>query len=262
MPSSPGRAPTFWRVSSASAGWPTSTRCRPETSSRYGCVQKALTPLLQATFFRTLEMQSDTLQDGILTILATLIAGTGHRILAVSTLALSKEGRVTERGKTDPPATAAGARIDFVPEGETETRTLYYFRTDLSDKGLAKQGGLLAFADTLPSKVSFAKAAAYLMHGQDFSTIRNYLLTHTQAVLQDDTGVPLRYFDHAVWDVHFFGHYTQPIAMFMNHRQKDLAAAFEKGDNVSPLEFHVGYGTSLASNMLLAVRRSAPGAAK
>ena len=227
----------------------------------YTRVRKAVTPLLHDTFFRTLEMQSDVLKDGVLTVLATLIAGTHHRLLAIHAVTLSEDGRVTERASADSKLTP-GARIDFADEGSDEVKTLYYFRTDLSDKGLAKRTGLLAFVDTLPSKVTFTKAAAYCMHGRPFSVIRDYVLTHSQAVLEDDTGVPLRYFDRADWDVRFFGGYVHPIPMFRNYRQANLADAFARGENVSPLVFHVGYGRQAASNLLLAVRRDAASTAR
>jgi hypothetical protein len=223
----------------------------------YGRVRKAVAPLLRTTFFRTLEMQSDVLEDGVLTVLATLIAGTHHRIVAIEEITLSQDGRVTERGSVDSKLTP-GARIDFVDEGATDVKTLYYFRTDLSNQGLARQGGLLAFVDTLPSKATFTKAAAYRMHGRPFSVIRDYVLAHSQAVLEDDTGVPLRSFDRASWELRFFGSYLQPIPMFHNYRQPDLAEAFARSENVGPLPFHVGYGRDAASNLELAVRRNAP----
>ena len=221
----------------------------------YARIQKTVTPLLRATFFRTLEMQSDVLQDGVLTVLATLIAGTHHRLVAIEPVTLSLDGRVTTPGRAEPTSTP-GARIDFVDEGATDVRTLYYFRTDLSDKGLARQGGLLAFLDTLPEKVTFTKAAAYTMQGQTFSVIRNYVVTHSQAVLEDDTGVPLRYFDSARWDIRLFGQYVEPIPMFRNYRQVGLAEAFASEKNVRPLPFHIGYGSTSASNLMLAVRRT------
>jgi hypothetical protein len=224
----------------------------------YGRIEKAVTPLLRTTFFDTMEMQSDVLQDGVLTVLATLVAGTHHQLLKVEEVALSADGRLTERLTADPKLTP-GARIDFVDEGSSDVQTLYYFRTDLSDKGLSKRGGLLAFMDTFPSKVTFTKAASYCMQGKPFSVIRGYVLDHSNAVLEDDTGVPLRYFGRASWDVRFFGHYAQPIPMFRNYRQPDLAKAFAQGDNVGPLAFHVGYGREAESNLLLAVRRHAPG---
>ena len=220
----------------------------------YERIRKALTPLLRATYFRTMEMQADVFQDGILTMVTALLAGTHHRIVAVDVIALTKDGRVEEQAGG--PNMTPGARIVFVTEGETDTRTLYYFRSDISDAGLAKQGGLLKFADTLPSKVSFTKAASYRMQDRTFSTIRQYVLANSQAVLEDDTGVPLKYFDRATWDLRYFGTYVEPIAMFKGYRQPDLAQAFAQSTNVGPLEFHVGYGETKGSNLMLAVRRN------
>jgi hypothetical protein len=220
----------------------------------YARVRKTVAPLLRSTFFKTLEMQEDVLQDGVMTILATLIAGTHHKIVDVREISLSADGHVIDRSIDR--ALTPGAQIDFEDEQGGELHTLYYFREDLSDKGLSKQGALLAFVDALPSKVAFAKAAAYCMHGQPFSIVRNDILNDCDGVLEDDTGIPLRYFRASEWDLRYFGHYSQPIDMFMNYRQEDLARAFAEGKNVFPLTFHVGYGGGPgASNLLLALKR-------
>ncbi len=225
-------------------------------AATYARVEKAVTPLLTGSFFYTREMESDLYQDGILTLLVTFVGGTHHQILTVDTIELSADGHVTPAGSASGRGTPGG-RITFVDDHDPTVRTLYYFRADISNAGLAKHGGLLAFMRTLSPPVTFTKAASYCMHGPLFSTIRDFVLTRSQAVLQDDTGVPLRSFDQATWDTQYFGLYKQPIPRFHNYFQPALAAAYADGAHVHPLTFHVGYGQMMASNLLLATRRTA-----
>lgn len=223
----------------------------------YARVQKAITPLLKSSFFVTLDMQSAVFDDGVVTVFEALLGGAGHRIVEITLVGLGRDGAVSPRGNTEVTSARPGVRIDFVRQGESEVRTLYYFREDISDKGLASLGGLLPFVDTLGTKVTFVKAASYCMHGSDFSTIRNYVLTNSLAILQDDTGVPYRFFQSPRWDVHYFGLYTHPIPVFQSYKQPALAAAFAKGENVGPLDFRIGYGDSLKSHLILAIKTQA-----
>lgn len=227
----------------------------PRVAGTYGRVEKAVTPLLKGTFFYTRDMETDLYQDGILTLLVTFVGGTHHRVLTAENIDLFPDGHV-EAPASDRAGVTPGARVTFVDEDDPTVRTLYYFRTDISNQGLAKHGGLLAFMKTLSAPVTFTKAASYCMHGALFSTIRDYVLTQSQAVLQDDTGVPLRYFDAATWETQLFGQYRQPIPRFKNYLQPGLAAAYTEGARVRPLPFHVGYGQMMASNLLLATRRT------
>ena len=68
-------------------------------------------------------------------------------------------------------------------------QTLYYFRTDISDDGL-KKSGFLKFAEQLGKGDSFIKSASYLPHADSFSKIREFLLDRSQALVQDDSGIP------------------------------------------------------------------------
>ena len=79
-------------------------------------------------------------------------------------------------------------------DGSGPHQTLYYFSTDLSDDGV-KRSGFLAFCAKLGTADSFVKSASYLMHSGGFGTVRSFLLDHSATVLEDDSGIPLAYFD-------------------------------------------------------------------
>jgi hypothetical protein len=99
------------------------------------------------------------------------------------------------------------------------------------------------------------------LHLDDFSDVRNFLLAHSNMVLQDDTGVPVRLFDTS-WKLQPFGSYVGPIHRFARMSQPEMFKLFSdrKPDE---LDFDIGYRYSLGgSNLVLAEKdRSAPASA-
>ncbi len=54
------------------------------------------------------------------------------------------------------------------------------------------------------------------------------VLEHSRAVLQDDTGVPFRFFDRNTWQLTLFGKYSSPVKDFNYGAQPDLEAAYRE----------------------------------
>jgi hypothetical protein len=72
-------------------------------------------------------------------------------------------------------------------------------------------------------------------------------------MVQDDTGIPLAYYDPQKWDLQPFGHYVGPIAVFRGMYQPKYAALFK---NSQPIDFGIGYRwRPNQSNLLLAVKK-------
>jgi hypothetical protein len=133
-----------------------------------------------------------------------------------------------------------------------EARTLYYFSTDLSNAGVANSK-FLDYCGTLAPGDGLVKSASYLLHNPGFSKVREFLLAQSAAMVQDDTGVPLTYYDPQKWDLHPFGHYVGPIPIFRGMYQKKYATLFE---NSRPIDFGIGYRwRPNESNLLLAVKK-------
>jgi len=107
---------------------------------------------------------------------------------------------------------------------------------------------------------TFIKAGSYLLHWEDFSTLRSLILDRSLFVLEDDTAVPYRFFKRGGWDVTLFGRYTTPVKDFTNVEQMDLRAAYEDpSGSVKPLPFHFGYRwRTQVDNLLLAKRPRRP----
>ncbi len=200
-------------------------------------LRKSLNSVLSFSFFITKDMKTDLQQtqlSGTLPVLYVFLARAGCRIESVELVGLDKEGALTT-GKTATP----GVRILFFgPEGNQQM--LYYFATDLSNQGIRNQPGLVKFCTQLGPGRSLVKAASYLMHLGSFTSTRDFLLTHTTMIVQDDSGIPIKNFTPDKWAVRYLGSYPGPIELFKQHYQPDLAAIYQRS-NPPPLAFGFGY---------------------
>jgi hypothetical protein len=222
--------------------------------SELGAMRNALGNLLKHSYFITSEMGSQLSRSrlyGTIPVIYMFLARSGKTIHDVSLIALDKEGKVHHQEEQGLDSSAKGVKIVFAgPDGVEQT--LYYFRTDLSDKGVANSG-FLQFCQTFGAGDSFVKSASYLLHTPGFSTVRDFLLKNTVALVQDDTGIPVKYLSTSEWQLRPFGTYLRPIREFSRAEQPKLMELFRK-DHPAPLNFTVGYRWGKPSNLLLAVR--------
>ncbi|ELR97157.1 hypothetical protein [Gloeocapsa sp. PCC 73106] len=215
-------------------------------------IRNSLHAILQWSFFRTNDMKVDMAQQGVLPYLFLFLARTNNQILDVEYVGVDQDAKIQKYVEGMVP----GVRITFIPQGETDAKTLYYFSTDLSDDGLAKTPQFLAFIKTLEAPVTYLKAASYLMYYDYFSQIRNAILAQSQALLQDDSGMPVKHFSETDWELTFYGTYTAPIPLFENMYQPDLRAIYQNNANIKPLNFGVGYKFGVnESNLMLGIKK-------
>ena len=132
----------------------------------------------------------------------------------------------------------SSVQIDFTSPGSGRTQTLFYFKTDLSNG--AGNGAFFNFCKKNGPGVALLKSASYLLQSGGFSTVQNFLLANSRAIVQDDSGIPLNAFDPKRWALHFYGSYTGPIDLFRSYYQPSLASAYAHG-NAAPLGFSFGY---------------------
>jgi hypothetical protein len=194
---------------------------------------------LQAGYFITKDMRSDlerSVLRGVTPILLCSVALTGGQVESISNFSAGGNPGVELRFRD-----AAGMR-----------HTAYYVAGDLSNSGF--KGGYRDWVAGLRGDVSYFKAASYLMHDARFSQTRDFILSQSRAILQDDSGIPFRHFGQG-WSFRYYGSYERPIELFAKHRQEDLAAAYA-ANPASPLGFGSGYHVNpWEANLLLAIKR-------
>jgi len=216
-------------------------------------VEHSLGSILSFSFFITKQMKTDLRAGqigGTLPILYVFLARSGKTIKSVTPIALDAEGQVKTGNENPGPNAPRGARITFAGSDGVE-KTLYYFSTDLSNGGV-KSSGFLKFCSTLAPGNSLIKSASYLLHSGNFTSVRDYILANSATIIQDDSGVPLAYFNAKQWRFFPFGRYLGPIGEFPGRFQESYADLFRKAE---PINFGIGYRwRTNESNLLLAVR--------
>ena len=219
-----------------------------------GSLENSMRTLLAVSFFITKDMREhlggSNLQ-GTIPILYTFLARAGMEVRDAALVMIDDDGDVKPddmEGRTS----ARGVRITFAGL-DARPRTLYYLTTDLSNGGV-RRGGFLKFVTRLGPSDAFHKSASYLMHKDNFSQIRSFLLAQARIIVQDDSGIPLRYFDRAAWDLYPFGNYLEPLDIFPEGRQSKIAReVFAKAPKI---DFGLGYRWRPGqSNLLMAVKK-------
>jgi hypothetical protein len=223
-------------------------------AGEYGKLRTSMRSILNLSYFITREMDQDLRTSqlrGTLPILYVFMARAGKTLHEVSFVSLDADG--TEKADAGEKGAARGVKIIF-SGADGKKRTLYYFRTDLSNSGLVNNG-FLAFCSKLGVGDVFIKAASYLLHGAAFSQTREFLLDNGASIVQDDTGIPLRFLEARKWGLHPFGEYVGPIPLFRGHYQRSLQVLFHRLDAPS-IDFGVGYRwRPNQSHVLLAVNQ-------
>jgi hypothetical protein len=217
-------------------------------------VERSMGSILSFSFFITKQMKVDLRAgqlNGTLPILYVFLARSGKTIREVSPVALDESG--TPHLGNDGPAAAnapRGVRILFAGSDGVE-KTLYYFSTDLSNSGV-RASGFLKFCAGLAPGNSLLKSASYLPHSGNFSTVRNFILANSATIIQDDSGIPLAYYNSKKWKFFPFGRYAGPISEFQGKYQEQYAELFRHSQ---PMDFGIGYRwRSHESNLLLSVK--------
>jgi hypothetical protein len=215
---------------------PDLSRVPPDVlAGELSALRASMHTILQTHYFITKDMRTDlgrTNLGGTLPILYVFLARRGCTVLDTTYIK----------------SPAEGVKINFTNAGRTQT--LYYFKTDLS----GGKSNFLAWCAAQGPGLSLLKAASYLMHGEGFAGVRNFLLEHSRVIIQDDSGIPLRAFPKN-WKVDCYGRYVPHVEMFGKFRQPDLAAIYDRQPPPAELGFAFGYHWQIDRGILMMATR-------
>lgn len=213
-------------------------------------VENALRDIYQKSYFITNHMSGDlkaNSANGVIPIFYVFFARTGCEIYQANEIRLDEKGKVVKKAKFsgDDKKSVKGMEFIIKKPGDSLFTTVYYFSQDISNSGLKKNPEIMYFLSEIPEFNTLVKSASYLMMYSTFSEIRNYIMTHTKSIFQDDTGIPYREFkNNGEWNITLFGEYTRPVKDFSDHTiQQDLDSAYQAigWENTLKLPFRLGY---------------------
>jgi hypothetical protein len=226
-------------------------------------IRETVASELGRSFFITRQMDHQfrgQVTDGLLLPILELLVRTDYTVLGFRYVRLDDRGQVIEREPNyKAPGNFAnrGVDIEFRSNADQSIHRLLYFSVNLSDERLRGNKPFLDFAAGLKGSTTLLKATSYMTHNADFSIIRDLVVANSRAVLQDDSGIPYKYFRPEEWNLQLFGDYERPYGSFRWREQPDLRKAFHS-PGTKPLGFKIGYGYSRIPSNLLLASRTAP----
>ena len=231
-----------------------------QTPQYLSAIRETMASELGRSFFITRQMDRQfrgQVTDGLLVPILQLLVRSGHTIVGFRYVRLDETGQVIDRAPDYHASTRygnKGVEIEFQNDADSSVHHLFYFSVNLSNDRLRENTPFQLYLSRLTGAVSMLKATSYMPHQPGFSMIRDALLRNSRAILQDDSGLPFKYFAKDQWKLQLYGEYTRPYGSFRWEEQADLREAYRTG-GARPLPMHVGYGfRRITSNLLLATR--------
>ncbi len=145
--------------------------------------------------------------------------------------------------------------IKFKDKQKNIPKTLYYISGNVSNSGIEKDPSILEFLKTQGRFSATFKAASFLLHYDQFTKIRDFILETTDLIVMDDTGPRIKDLKKD-FDLKVYGVYTRPIALWPNMFQQELKELHLEQKPI-PIPFKYGYGTlNKTYHLILAKRKS------
>ena len=135
-----------------------------------------------------------------------------------------------------------GIEINFLYNNKI--RNIKYFRADLSD-GTRDIDMLEVYIKSMlvdKNQITLLKSTSYTLHLNNFSKLRNLLISNSSLIVQDDSGIPLKYLVNDFNNINLYGKYSTPYGdSFKGFFQSDLKKLYDNKDNIN-IPFCFGYG--------------------
>lgn len=220
--------------------------CGDSLSNYLYNLNQSIRDIFQVSFFLTNNMKKDLNNkniDGVAPLLLVFITQSGKEVLSMHYGSADSTGNFIEMEYADlSKYKNKMLKITYRQPGEKDVRYLYYIGgTNVADFSLKNNSEFVAFLNRMDQGcATFIKSASYLMHKDYFSIVRDIVLSKSTLVMQDDSGIPYRFFKPEEWETTLYGSYTEPIPMFTSSYEQDLFDAYQNG-NPKPMNFRMGY---------------------
>jgi hypothetical protein len=223
-------------------------------------IQNSLYAITNFGFFRTIAMKENFNKEnlnGMLPLLYIFSTRRGYELQSLQRIILNDDGseKPYQKGdSTEIKKKVKGVKITLVKNNKQQV--LYYFSFDLSNSNYKNHPEFEKFVLAQKDFTTYLKAASCLMHKSYFSQIRNLILNNATAVLQDDSGIPIKFLDTSKWNIQLYGSYNGVINLFKGDEQPELKALYKDSTLVKNLPFGTGYKFNKGtSNLQLAIRK-------
>jgi hypothetical protein len=254
-------------------GFPNFDKMDSSSSTGYlDAVNDALSDLFNKSYFITSHMNKKVnfSADGTTPIMCLFLARAGYTVLDIEKYQINNDGTAKQISKDSSVGFNSNRYllIHFSKDGGA-AKSLIYFSGNICDDpymkaemiGLKKNNALVTWLEKNTKDCNtYLKSASYLMHGNNYSIIRNLILKNSKTVLQDDTGIAYRYFDKSKWNISLYGSYIKPVKDFgPGAYQTDLKTVYEQdSSHIKKLSYSLGYHwqNQAGQNLMKAERKN------
>ncbi len=232
-------------------------------------LEASLSSILQVNYFFTKGMEKKLGKgsfNSITGLLLFFLARSDREVTDARRIAIDRGGALVPGTAADDSTSGSsrsripGVEITFHRSGHKQ-QTIRYFTMNVADASLAKRSpDFVPYLKSQGRVVTLIKSASYLMHKEGihepahFDQIRSLILTQSDLVVQDDSGVPLRLFARDTWKLRFHGKYEAPTPEFGKYLQKDLKVEMQR-NSTGKLPFSYGYAYREGESNLLVAER-------
>ncbi|MBK8395231.1 MAG: hypothetical protein IPL26_08300 [Leptospiraceae bacterium] len=245
-------------------------------------LEASVSQIAGQNYFTTILMAkkfSNKYFPGVAPVLLVFLKRLGHTIDDLERISISPDGSIhtiSEAEVNDNPEAYQGIRIVFHSEENGVERELIFLKFFVNHNSMDVNTVEGKYLLKQPRLNLVLKSAIYLLHLGKYKDFIHTILKKTDMVVEDDSGIPIRYFSKDEWDIQVFGKYTRRISiryvpkeanMFKSEKgnvktesqkftQDDLKKIYET--SAKPLLFKYGYGgasRTAARNNLILLRR-------
>ena len=217
-------------------------------------LRKSLGTILNVNFFRTIGMAEDLGSasfNSITGILFYFLSVNDYTIIDARRIAVDAQSSIVDGIPSDdtynwqnpaPGSRVPGIEITF-RKGNGRIQKLQYFNLNIIDMALRTYSPhFIPYIESLAPFVTVIKSASYTMHNDRFTMIRGTILSKSDYIVEDDSGIPIRYLTADTWKVQYHGYFNLPVPLFNEPqlRQPDLKEAV-KNNSTGDLPFSYGY---------------------
>jgi len=239
-------------------------------SSGLNDLEASLSTILQVNYFFTKAMEKklgNRSFNSISGLLLFFLAMSDCEVTGARRIAIARGGALVPGTAADDStsgrfrARVPGVEITF-RRNRGKEQTIRYFMVNVADASLAKSSpDFIPYLERQRRFVTMIKSASYLMHKEGiqepahFEQIRSLILSHSDFVVQDDSGVPLRFFARDTWKLQFHGRYEAPTPEFGKHLQRDLKVEMQR-NSTGKIPFSYGYAYKQGESNLMTAERA------
>ena len=241
-----------------------SDRLAPELQTHRSHLER----LFEKAHSRTdnLEKESKTELPGEILFALAALAVSGDEPVGLRYLRLRPDGSVAyvtqgdiDAAKTvaDRRALFANAELRFRASGsDGPVQVFRHISFNLDDAHLGADPSLLAHLGAKGKVAAMTKAASHLLWSEHFSTMRSWLLEHTDWMISDSTGIPPRFANPAGFAQDTYGafHGPAPFGLLDDRDATDMKKLFTS-QPARDLPFRYGYPDRDGHGHLIVTRR-------